>query len=92
MTREFYNPKEDRKDQPGSTDIIKLRKDYSDVRTGARQEDQLDGLYPGDNPELRNKSNRLGRPPIEHVNNESPEDHSYPTDEQRWPENKKPAK
>jgi hypothetical protein len=95
MKEDFSNTPEGQEDQPvsGSQDSVKFRTDLAeDVRSGARQEDQLEGLHPGDDPELKNNSNRLGCPPVTHVNNGSPEHQNYPNNGQRWPENGEPSK
>lgn len=93
MEAEFHNPAPGQEDQSGSTQKLRLQEDCEDIIGGARQADQLEGLHPGDDPELKNSEQRLGSPPVSHVDNGDPKnEHAYPTDEQKWPENKTPTK
>lgn len=92
MTQELQNPKGDKQGQPGTENTIKLREDYADVRAGARQEDQLEGLHPGVDPEPENNNSRPGPLPVSRLTNGGRKDHEYPKDQQRWPENKVPTK
>lgn len=62
MTEEFEKTGDAQKGQGSSTNAIKHPEDCADVRAGARQEDQLERLHPGDDPELKNHENRLGSP------------------------------
>jgi hypothetical protein len=92
MKDEFQNSREAPEGQPGSSDSPGMKKDSADVREGARQVDQLDRLHPGDDPDRKSDNQRIGSPPVSHVDNGSPADHDYPRNEQTWPENKEPTK
>lgn len=77
MNSEFSRPNEDHSDQQEQKNTVKLRENCADVIGGASQGNQFSASQTGAHPELANKQDT---------------DHSYPRDQQKWPENKTPTK